>query len=159
MSERNEIRRGSRTWWRCLRVARLAAILGALILAVLSIAQLGVDSITLETPNWQLWIKLGQGKVSLFFRDETADLDLKWRQGWNAFAVNEPALYFDPKHSHIDFLGIEYVAGSYVRSPYVGRAVRVSYWWFVAFLALLARFCTRKLRRANQMEGTPDDLP
>src|SRR5688500_14959472 len=119
MSESNGVRRGSRIWRLCLRATRFVAVLIAFMLVVLNVIQLGVDKITLETANWQLWIKLGKGRITVFTHDETGDLNLTWRQGWNPHVVNEAAMYFRPKRSHVDCVGIEYAAGAYAGSPFV----------------------------------------
>jgi hypothetical protein len=149
MSIAKRLKQTASSWRSILQITRAGALVSALLFVLLIVTQLGVDRIRLVTPARQLWIHLGRGKVAVFVSDETGDLDFHWRVGWNSFAVNDPSIYFHPKNSEFDILGLEYVDGHFVRSPFRGGAVGLSYWYFVLASGLLAVLCNRKLRRSQ----------
>jgi hypothetical protein len=71
----------------------------------------------------------GCSKFSLFTRNESGPWTVELQRRWNHFESNEPSIYISPKRVEVDLLGLEYISGTYFKTPFTGRAVGVSYWY------------------------------
>src|SRR5262245_14979789 len=105
---------------------RIASVVFGLIFLALALVQTGVDRIEFRGSSGQTWLHLGFGKFAVIVSDEPGPPGTDWRFGWNPFAVNQPELYFHPKTAEFNFLGLQYVAGTRVRSSFTGWAIGIS---------------------------------
>jgi hypothetical protein len=118
-----------------------------LVFLALVLVQTGVDRIEIRGSSGQTWFHLGRGKFALIASNEPSPPGTDWRSGWNPFSVNEPELYFHPKTTEFNLLGLQYVAGTRVQTSFTGWAVGISYWYGVAIAALVFWRTRRYLRR------------
>jgi hypothetical protein len=99
---------------------------------------------TSVTCRWgQLWIHLGEHRVCLFYHDGKGPLSFK-RYSGGPDEVNTPEIYFSPRRARLKALGLQFVSGTYYKSPNEGWAIGFSYYYVLVLCGIIGMLSLRK---------------
>jgi hypothetical protein len=135
-----------------LRTLRAAAVSAVLALLSLLVLRPEVDRLIVVSSSGQVWLKVGDGKVTCLTSNEPGPASVRWRFGPSAYEANDPN-YFSPKKVHVTLPGFECVVGTWYTTTFTGIGLSLSYWYPIlagALLALACQWCLQRERVRSQ---------